>query len=119
MPPTCFVPPEQLEAALAALAGDRTERERLGAAAQAFVAGHWSPAAVGARLLRLLRGDIPAAWWREPAQVDHLQGCGLAESAARDRVRTLVERFGAGALQLDDKPVLRDAFIAFANGAHP
>lgn len=117
MPPTRFVRPEQLAAALAALAADRTERERLGAAAQAFVAEHWSPAAVGARLLCLLRDDIPPVWWREPAQVSHLHGCGLAEDAVRERVRTLVDRFGAGALQLDDKPALRDAFVAFGRGA--
>lgn len=117
MPPTRFVPPDRLDAALAALAADRAERERLGAQAQAFVAEHWSPEAVGARLLRLLDGDIPAAWWREPAQVSHLHGCGLAEGAARERVQALVDRFGAGALQLDDKPALRDAFVAFAKGA--
>ncbi len=117
MPPTCFVQPERLDAALEALAADRAERERLGAAAQAFVAGHWSPEAVGARLLRLISGDIPPAWWREPSQVTHLHGCGLAEEAARERVRSLLDRFGASALQLDDKPALRDAFVAFAKGA--
>ncbi|WP_341890090.1 hypothetical protein [Variovorax sp. YR752] len=117
MPPTRFVHPDSLETALEALAADRAERERLGAQAHAFVAGHWSPAAVGARLLCLLRDDIPPVWWREPAQVTHLHGCGLAEDAARDRVRSLIDRFGAGALQLDDKPALREAFIAFAKGA--
>lgn len=117
MPPTCFVHPDALESTLEALAADRAECERLGAQARAFVAEHWSPAVVGARLLRLLRGDVPAAWWREPAQVNHLHGCGLAEDAVRERVRTLVDRFGAGALQLDDKPALRDALVIFAKGA--
>ncbi len=117
MPPTRFVQPDTLETALVALAADRAERERLGAAAQAFVAGHWSPSAVGGRLLRLLSGDIPQAWWLEPSQVTHLHGCGLAEDMARARVRALLDRFGPGALQLDDKPALREAFVAFANGA--
>lgn len=116
LPPTRFVHPQALETSLEALAADRAERERLGAQAHAFVAGHWSPAAVGARLLRLLSGDIPQAWWREPGQVTHLHGCGLAEDAARERVRSLLDRFGTGALQLDDKPALREAFVAFAKG---
>lgn len=116
MPPTRYVHPDALGTALEELAADRAGREQLGSQAQAFVAGHWSPAAVGARLLRLLSGDIPQAWWREPGQVTHLHGCGLAEDAARDRVRALIDRFGAAALQLDDKPALREAFVAFAKG---
>lgn len=114
LPPTRFVHPQALESALEALVGDRAAREALAAQAHAFVAQHWSPTAVAARLLRVLRGDIPADWWCDPAQVDHLQGCGLAEPVARERVRALIERFGAAALQLDDKPALRDAFVAFA-----
>jgi hypothetical protein len=117
MPPTRFVRPEVFEEALEALAVDPAERERLGAATRAFVAAQWSPAAVGQRLLRLLRDEIPAAWWREPAQVTHLHGCGLTEDVARDRLRALLDRFGAGALRLDDKPALRAAFVAFAKGA--
>lgn len=117
MPPTRYVHPDSLEAALEQLAADRSGREQLGAQAQAFVAGHWSPEAVGARLLRLLRDDIPPAWWCEPSQVTHLHGCGLAEDAVRDRVRSLLERFGTSALQLDDKPALREAFVAFAKRA--
>lgn len=117
MPPTRFVHPDALERALEVLAVERSERDLLAAQGHAFVARHWSPPAVAARLLRVLHGDVPAHWWREPAQVRHLHGCGLDECTARERVRMLVDRFGPGALQLDDKPELRDAFVAFAKAA--
>jgi hypothetical protein len=113
------VQPETLESALEALVVDRGAREALAARAHAFVAEHWSPSVVALRLLRVLRGNIPAVWWCEPAQVEHLQGCGLAEDVVRERVRALIDRFGASALQLDDKPALRDAFVAFAQARAP
>jgi hypothetical protein len=116
LPPTCYVPPEQFEAALEHLVRDRAAREALGAAAQAFITAHWLPAAVAERLVRVMRGDVPGDWWCDPAQADYLHGCGLAESVARDHVRILVGRCGSSALQLDDKPALRQAFIDFAAG---
>jgi len=114
MPPTCFVSPEDFEAALERLVRDSAARESLGAAARAFVAGQWSHAAVAQRLLRVLRGDVPAAWWYDPAKVDHLHGCGLSETVAREHVRELIDCCGTSALQLDDKPTLREAFVKFA-----
>ena len=116
-PPTCFVPPEDFEAALERLVRDREARESLGAAARAFIAGQWPHAAVAQRLARVLRGDVPDAWWCDPAQVDHLHGCGLSDVAAREHVRALVDHCGASALRLDDKPKLRQAFIDFARSA--
>jgi glycosyltransferase involved in cell wall biosynthesis len=117
MPPTCFVAPEDFEGALERLVRDSAARESLGAAARAFVAGQWSHAAVAQRLSRVLRGDVPDAWWCDPARVDHLHGCGLSEAVARAHVGAMVDRCGVSALQLDDKPGLRDAFVAFARDA--
>ena len=80
-PPTCYVRPEDFEAALEQLVRDHAARESLGAAARAFVAEQWPHAAVAQRLARVLRGDVPEAWWCDPAQVDHLHGCGLSEAS--------------------------------------
>jgi glycosyltransferase involved in cell wall biosynthesis len=115
-PPTCYVAPEAFEAELARLVRDRAGREALGRAARTFVADHWRPGPTAERLARVLRGDVPAQWWCDPGRVDHLQGCGLPEAAARDHVRALVAYGGASALQLDDKPALRQAFLDFAAG---
>ena len=116
LPPTAFVEPEAFEAELARLLADAPARGRVAAEGRAFVAAHWAPEVVAARLLRMIEGDVPDAWWVEPAEIAYLQGCGLPEAVACERVRTLVERCGASALQLDDKPALRAAFLAFARG---
>jgi hypothetical protein len=116
LPPTVFVEPEAFEAELARLVADAEARRRVGADSRAFVAAHWTPQAVAGRLLRMIEGTVPEAWWVEPGEVAYLQGCGLPQGVARERVRALVERCGACALQLDDKPALRDAFLAFAHG---
>lgn len=116
-PPTCFVLPEDFEAALERLVRDHAARESLGAAARAFIAEHWQHTAVAQRLARVLRGDVPDTWWCDPTQVDHLHGIGLSDVIAREHVRALVDRYGASALQLDDKPTLRQAFVDFARGA--
>lgn len=116
-PPTCFVLPEDFEAALEHLVRDHAARESLGAAVHTFVARQWQQTAVAQRLYRVLRGDVPDAWWYDPAQVDYTHGCGLSEAIAREHVRSLVARCGASALQLDDKPALRQAFINFSRGA--
>ena len=68
------------------------------------------------RVRRGCGGTVPVSWWGESGEVAYLQGCGLPQGVARERVRALVERCGACALQLDDKPALRDAFLAFAYG---
>lgn len=119
LPPTVFVEPDAFAAELARLAADADERRRLGEAGRAFVAAHWTPEAVAQRLLRLIDGDVPEAWWVDPAEVTYLPGCGLPDGVARERVRAVVERRGASALQLDDKPALRDAYLAFARGEGP
>jgi glycosyltransferase involved in cell wall biosynthesis len=119
LPPTLYVRPQVLEATLEALVRDAGLRQRLGSEGAAFVAAHWSPAQVAARLLRMLRGDIPPAWWCTPGELNHVVGCGLPESLARQRVAAVIARGGVGALQVADKPDLERAFVAFAGAAAP
>lgn len=119
LPPTVYVRPEDFEATLEALVRDPARREALGAAGAAFVATEWSPAVVGARLLRVLRGDIPPAWWCQPSEVDHVVGCGLPESVARERVAAMIRHGGRAALQVAHNPALERAFVAFAGVEAP
>jgi hypothetical protein len=114
LPPTVYVRPQDIESTLEALVVDAARRDALGAAGARFVADQWSPAAIGARLLRVLQGDIPAEWWCDPSEVDHVTGCGLPEAIARERVAAVIAAGGPSALQLDDKPALRRAFMDFA-----
>jgi hypothetical protein len=119
MPPTLYVRPENFETSLEALVADAAWRGRLGRAGAKFVETEWSTAAVGARLLRVLRDDIPAHWWCKPTELNHVVGCGLPESVSRERVAALIRHGGLAALQVSDKPALEQAFAKFARGSVP
>jgi hypothetical protein len=48
-----------------------------------------------------------------------VHGAALSESRVRELLRAVIEKEGVEALQLDDKPELRDMFVAFAFGREP
>ena len=114
IPPTRFVHPLDFEPALEALVCDAAAREALGSAARQFVDMHWQCEQVARRVIRILQGEIPPSWWFDPHDVHYLEGCGLHEDAARERVRRLIEQAGPAALCLADKPTLEQAFVAWA-----
>ncbi|SDD73702.1 hypothetical protein SAMN05444679_11362 [Variovorax sp. CF079] len=113
-PPTRFVDPDFFEVALEELVADADARHALGQAAKNFVQTEWACERVAERLLRILRGDVPPAWWLDPSSIRYLAGCGLPEDKARERVRELVQHGGIAALALTDKPKLESAFAAWA-----
>lgn len=114
-PPTLYVRPEAVAEAVERLVEDAPYRRRLGAVAREFMLSDWSSEAVARRYLRLLTGTAPPEWLIQPDSVLYLQGGGLTEEEARRSVAALIEAAGPGALQLDHKPALRDAFVAFAH----
>lgn len=119
VPPTRFVAPERFEQALEELVRSATMRAALASAALKFVQSEWSCQQVAGRLLCILRGEAPANWWFEPANVRYLAGCGLSEDTARERVRRLIDHAGVAALQLADKPALEQAFVNWAHHRAP
>lgn len=114
IPPTRFVHPRDFERALEELVCDAAAREALGAAARRFVDTHWRCEDVARRMVRILQGDVPDSWLFDPRAVRYLEGCGLHEDAARERVRRLIEHAGPAALCLADKPELQQAFVEWA-----
>jgi len=119
LPPTVYVRPEAFEATLEGLVLDEDRRHALGRACADFVALHWSPPTVGARLLRLLHGDVAPEWWCHPGELNHVVGCGLPESVAREHVAAVIRHGGTAALQVSDKPGLERAFVEFAGVTSP
>jgi glycosyltransferase involved in cell wall biosynthesis len=118
-PPTMFVQPDEIASALESLLSEPGLRGRLGQEAYAFAQGPWSPEAVAQRYMRLLEGEPPPEWLISPEDVYYVHGCGLSEADAQKFVRQIVTAGGASALQLDHKPTLRDAFLAFAAAGDP
>ncbi len=114
IPPSLFVHPDQVEAAVERMIVDLKFRLDLGKRAQEFVRANWSPKAVAEKYVRIINEDVPEDWWFDPNKIRYLQGAGLEESKVKDTVRRLIEYRGRGALQLTDKPELEQAFVDFA-----
>jgi hypothetical protein len=119
MPPESFPPihacePEKIESAIERLVGDVEYRLDLGRRARAFVIGNWNAKTVAAKYLQLIDGEIPPEWRADPHGLRHLLGGGLPKDIVRAMVAGVVAHGGPSALQLDDKPELRDAFLRFA-----
>ena len=113
-PPSLFVMPAHIEAAIERLIIDRAFRLELGAKARRFVTTHWTAKAVAERYLKLLSDDIPENWWFDPGHVRYVRGCGMPQAHASRLVRELIERFGVSSLQVADKQELEQAFIRLA-----
>jgi len=117
IPPSLFVHPDEIEQAIEKLIVDVDYRQELGRQAQTFVRTRWAPEEVATRFLRLITGTIPGDWWFDPQDIRYVHGGGIPDAHARKIVRSLVERFGKAALQIDDKPKLEKEFLKFA-GLH-
>ena len=115
MPPVEECAPEEIAAAIRRLATDRDYREDLGRRAQVFVAG-WSAVHVAERMLAVIDGSAPRAWWFNPNELRYLEGCGLSRADVRASVGDLLAAGGTAALCLSDKPELERQFVAFAAG---
>jgi hypothetical protein len=116
IPPTACCHPDELAATVRALALDPARRQQIAAASREFLLGHWSEAAFAERFSRVITGDIPPEWWVKPEEVRYRHGLGLSESEARRLIGGLVETCGAGALQLDHVPHVREQMVAFGCG---
>ncbi|MEO8385185.1 MAG: hypothetical protein ABI583_08085 [Betaproteobacteria bacterium] len=114
MPPSLFVLPADIEAAIERLVIDRAFRLELGAKARRFVTTHWTAKAVAERYLKLLNDDIPENWWFDPMDVRYVRGCGMPQAHASRLVRELIARYGVRSLQVADKPELEQAFVRLA-----
>jgi hypothetical protein len=112
-PPVELCHPDGLAAAVRKLAVDAGHRRRLGLAARRF-AESWAAERVAGRFLDIIDGRVPPEWMHEVAEVRYTRGVGLAEEHGREIVRRLIAEHGPSALQLDDRPAMRHAFVEFS-----
>ena len=118
IPPSLFVMPCELEAAIERLIVDRCFRFELGLKAQNYVRTRWSPKHVALRYHQLLVGhEIPSDWWVDPYSIRYVDGNGLDRRRTAKLVRELVNSYGSSALMLADKPALEQALLSMANQA--
>ena len=106
-PPSLVCHPDHLEESLIKLILDVQLRQDLGQKAQAFVFEKWSPEAVAQRFLKLIRNEIPAAWWIEPKNIVYPYGAGLSEERLKRNLELLCSHYGIESLQLKHHLVLQ------------
>ena len=109
--PTHYCHPDELESAVRRLLLEPEYRKRLGHQAKQFVEESWAPLAVARKWQRIIDGTIPHEWWFDPNATTYVHGGGMSEELLRETVRELVRRYGLSALELDDKPTLRDRLL--------
>jgi hypothetical protein len=114
IPPCELCHPADLEATIARLIEDPAYREDSALRTRLWVTANWSPHRVAQRMLRVIQDDIPADWWYDPATITYVHGCCISEQRIRTLVRAIVARGGPVALQLDDKPGLRQQLLEWA-----
>lgn len=113
-PPTHFVAPDQLAAALETLVRDAKGRLDLGQTARSYVSEGWALPAIAARYLRLVSGDIPADWWSRPADVTYASGWGLPHEELARALRILIGEMGPDATQLPPASPVRRQLLDMA-----
>ncbi|QDG59410.1 glycosyltransferase [Pseudomonas sp. NIBRBAC000502773] len=111
VPPSLYVLPQNLEAAIEKLVCEPEYRTELGRRAQLFVQERWSCAVVARRYLDLLEGTPRAEWWFDPSRIDYVGGCCAPDYHVRFLVSGVVEQLGASALAMGDKPALERALL--------
>jgi len=114
VPPSLYVLPTEMERAIEKLIVDVAFRRKLGELARKFVRTKWTPELVARRYMRLLVGDVPADWRRNPLEYASFCGYGIPEWWGRNVVRELIHEKGKEGLQLQQRPDLEQAFIEFA-----
>ncbi|MFL5244665.1 MAG: glycosyltransferase [Gemmataceae bacterium] len=117
LPPTIFCSPERMEAEIERLVVDHRHRQEVGRQMRQFVETHWQPREVAQRYLELIGGRVPAPWWFDSRQTGYVHGCCAPDSWISELIHRVVQKGGAGALMVGDKPQLERDLIGFSKEA--
>lgn len=112
--PTKYQDPSFLENVMVEFIQNAEARRETGRQAREFFENHAYAASVASRFLQLLEGSAPESWFFDPADTRYVFGVGGPKDRVRDALRKLVLKHGPAALQLDDKPELKEMILEFA-----
>lgn len=100
VPTEQYAGPDELDDRLQRAVTDPAWRARVAADVHRYVTEQSTPEQVAGRLVRVVDGDVPVAWWIDPAKLDHVLGYGMPRELAVRRLREYVDRYGERALHL-------------------
>jgi hypothetical protein len=112
LPPTHRCRPEDIEQAIRLLATDAAYRAELGERARRFLDERWAPDRVAERMLEVIAGTAPEAWWFDPADVLYARGAGATDDAVADGVRRVLAAAGPDGLAVAGRPDLLDHLVS-------
>ncbi|WP_156458595.1 glycosyltransferase [Ectopseudomonas composti] len=107
MPPSLYVMPDELEAAIEKVISDSAFRQALGRKANEFITKRWSCMEVARRYSDLLAGKVPEDWYLYPSSLNYVGGWGASADRIKSVVSLIIENYGSEALLLDDQPILK------------
>jgi hypothetical protein len=100
IPPSTFIPPEEVGPIVRRLVDDLDDRIKRGSEVEAFVRGSWNPLAVAERFLRIIEGEVPSDWVYDPACLRYVGGWGLSADEWQRSVGAVVAAAGVESLGL-------------------
>jgi hypothetical protein len=103
IPPSTFVPPEEVSPVVRRLVDDPDDRIKRGNEVEAFVRGRWNPMSVAERFLKIIEGEVPSEWVYDPACLRYVGGWGLSPDDWQRSVRAVVEASGVESLCLSER----------------
>jgi hypothetical protein len=112
LPPTHCCRPEEIEQAIRLLASDPAYRAELGERARRFLDERWAPGRVAERMLEVIGGTEPEAWWFDPTEVLYAHGAGAPDELVADGVRRVLAAAGPDGLAVAGRPDLLDRLVA-------
>lgn len=115
IPPTIFVHPDDVERKLEEIIVNEDLRRSLGEKAYNYVTNNWRCKMVAEKYMKLISGDFPSTWIFQVSQLQYIHGAGLSEDELKTKVKTFLKSGTSKALQLDDKPKLKRAYLDLIN----
>lgn len=114
-PPSISVEPQDLELAITKLIDDKDFRKDVGKKAQKFVLEKWNRKLVANRYLKIVENQIPKEWWIDPTDINYIWGWGQSKQKTIDSIKLLLDNFGENCLELNHKPLLKNAILNMVN----
>jgi len=116
IPATIYCSSEEVFEHLELLVKSEEERIKAGERAFNYVSSYHSPLKVAENFISIFHNNYSKDWEYLPLDSNELYGGYFAKSdEIKNAIQKLINEFGIGALQLEDKPALCEKVVLFAN----
>lgn len=113
VPPVYTCKPEEIEDAIIELVTDENLREKVARNLNYFIKTKYDYRNVASNYKKIIENEIPKQWYIDPYENKYVHGVGLNKDTLRKKIGDLIIERGIGALQIEDKPLLKQKFIDF------